>query len=364
MEPIAAQSQPISVRPVAASAGPELGQLLRDGRVLAGEVLQSLADGHVLIGIGRHKVPAQTSLRLEQGHHFLFQVQAAGEQVLLRILGQGGTDGGAFWRYLRAVIGMDRSLGELLGELAQRVQQERQQPGVELEALGRALNGFADAGEPGADGLRARILRSGLFYESTLFAAAARGFPRELADALGADLKGELLRAFQELPEGPLKEAVGRALAGIEAEQLLNVARTHSGEPQIHSLPLPDGAGWATARLCVQRRRRGSSEGEEPRDDPTHVVVGVDLSRTGPIRIDLLASSTLLQVRIQAALEPALARLEQDAGSLRELLQRSASASQRVDVFVQRAASADLAVGSRLDDIRLLREHHVMDVSA
>ncbi len=363
MEPIAAQSHPIALRPVAGGQTKELANLLREGRVLAGEVLQSLADGSVLIGIGRHRVPAQTHMRLDPGHHFLFQVEAAGDQILLRILAPGGEDGGSFWRYLRTVIGLDRPLGELMHELAQHVRAELDRPGQSMEALTRLLAGLERAASlpEGAAELRTLLARSGLLYETALLAAAAHGTP-ELLDELGRDLKGELLRALGDLPDGPLKEAVARALSGLEAEQLLNLARAHSGEAQVLSLPLPDAEGWTTARLLVQPRRdgeRGSGGGEAGAEEPVRLVLGVTFSRTGPLRAELVSSRAGLGVRILATKPELVARLRRDAPALEALLGRGERPAR---VTVAEGTLADVAVGSRLIDIPLLCDNHVMDV--
>lgn len=363
MDPVT-NNPAIAVRPVSAGAPLELADLLRDGRVLAGEVLQSLADGSVLLGIGRHKVPAETHLRMDPGQHFLFQVAAAGEQVLLRVLAPGGGESGDFWRFLRAVIGEDRPLGELLHELATRVRAELERPGHELETLSRLLAGLERAAkEPqGGAQLRALLMRSGLGYESALLAAAARGISPELLDELGHDLKSELLRAFADLPAGALKEAVGRALSGMEAEQLLNLARAHSGEAQVLSLPLPDAEGWTTARLCIPaRRERRKHAGSDAEDDaPQRLVLGVSFSRTGPLRVDLSCARDALGVRILATRPEIVQRLRADAPALAALLGRD---GRTVRLSVGEGSADDVAVGARLFDIALLCDHHVMDVS-
>jgi hypothetical protein len=371
MEPIAAQNHPIAIRPAGTGGhSVELSALLRDGRVMAGEVLESLADGGILVGIGRHKVPAQSNLRMDPGQQFLFQVQAAAGQILLRVLGVAGGEGSEFWRFLREVIGQDRPLGEMLGELAERIKAELARPGGEHAALRRLLAGLESAVRAPANGaqagaeLRELFRGAGMRYEALLLAAIGRGMQRDMLDALGRDLKGQLLRALRDLPDGPAKEAVARALAGVEAEQLLNVARAHSGEPQVLSLPLADGDGWTTARLEVPARRdRDGSEGEGASDDEDELqrfALGVSFSRTGPIRADLAWSPALLTVRLLAERAAVADRLRADAPALAELLGRGERA---VRIAVGIGAPADLAVGGELQDITLLRDHHIMDVS-
>ena len=67
--------------------------------------------------------------------------------------------------------------------------------------------------------------------------------------ALIGNLKSQLLAALTELPAGDAKQAVAKALAGIESEQLLNLARNEFNEGWHLSVPLPDGENWATAHM-------------------------------------------------------------------------------------------------------------------
>ena len=367
MEPIAAQNHPIAVRPAGGTQGTELSSLLRDGRVLAGEVLQSMADGGVLLGIGRQRVPAQTHLRLDPGQHFLFQVQETADQVLLRILSAPSGEDSDFLRFLRAVIGQDRPLGELLGDLAARVRAELERPGAELEALRRLLGQLdAHALRPGdgAAELRGLLAAAGGRYEAALLAAALGGRAGEWAARLGQNLKSQLLRALADLPEGPVKEAVARALAGIEAEQLLNLARAHSGEAQVLSFPLHDAGGWATAHLLLAPPRRreeegGDGEAAEGDEEQQRFVLGVELSALGPVRADLMLSDEALTLRLLVTRPEVAERLRAD---LPELVRRLGDGRRSVRVVTALGTPEEATVTAGPADVALLRQHRIMDV--
>ncbi len=363
MEPVAATNHPIAIRP-AGAIHHDLSSLLRDGRVLAGEVLKTLNGGGLLIGIGRHRVPAQTHLKLDPGHHFLFQVERNGDQFLLRILGGGGESD--LVRFLRQVIGDDRPIGELLSELAARVRAELERPGSNLEGLRRILAGLEGhvfrPGDGGAE-LGALLERAGWKYEAALLAAALRGGDPAAVAALSNDLKAELLRVLAELHDGPLREAVARALAGIEAEQLLNLARHHTGEPLVFSFPLPDGGAWTTAQLLVYPRGEHEQDGDaewSEEDGVQRLVLGVSFTHTGPVRADLMLTDELLTARVLVTRPELAQRLQADFPALAE---RIPAGGRAVKLLAGVGEAEDVEVRSNPLDMQLFRDNHLMDVS-
>ena len=83
MEPLVASTLPAVLRPQATAMQSDLAQILKDGRLVAGEVLPGPSDGNVLLALGRHRVPAQTDVRFEPGRSFLFRVEEADGGVIL-----------------------------------------------------------------------------------------------------------------------------------------------------------------------------------------------------------------------------------------------------------------------------------------
>ena len=467
--------------------------------MLAGEVLQTLDGGALLIGIGRHRVPAQGHVALEEGHRFLFVVEGEGEEVVLRILGEDRPGEPALLRALRGVLGQDLPLARLLASLART---------LEAGEAARTLAGqiAAHVARPGDVGaaLAEQLGRAGLGYEARLASAAALSLPateaaqlareleswllgrltdpgpgagaagtpsgpellaalraqvaellgagaslpgreaafaswlsatlsgggdqalasgdlqRLLAAALerladgegraallarlqasplsslgrglevllvrrllglesapaalqaeelratvelaGSDLKAQLLQAMSTLADGPEREAVARALSGLEAEQLLNVARREAHEARHWSLPLVDG-GALDHGAPVHRARppgEGSSDAQ-PGQDTWRLSLSVEFTRTGPLRADLLARPGEIVVRVLASRPEVTAALASDLEPLRARLELG---GRRALVSVATAPAAALRVEGGTADVRYLREHHLMDVSA
>lgn len=348
MEPIVSSGAAHVFRP--SSSSPELNILLRDGRMLAAEVLSNPGDGTLMLSIGRHVVPADSDLRFEPGTTFLARVDEEPEGIVLRLLDDEGRQEPALLRALRGVVGEERPLGELFEAL--RAALALDEPPV--TELARTLE--ARARLPGTGALlKAFLVGSGLAHEA-LLGALARGRGPD-PETLQGDLKALLLRALEGTPEGPTREAIRHALGGLEAEQLLNLARERMGEPLVLSLPVHDGRAWTTARFLVPPRR-GPRDSED--ETPFRMAVGVDLSQLGPVRADLVLTPTSLVVRLLVTRGELVPQLAAQAEALRE---RMGDGKRRVLVHVREATPAEVRLGARPLDIRFLREHRLMNVS-
>lgn len=373
MEPLVSSSAPAVLRPAAVALQSDLAALLRDGRLLAGELVAGPTDGQVLLAIGRHHVPAHSNVRLDPGRPFLFRVEETRSGIVLHVLDGAQAEEPALLRALRAVVAHERPIGTVLAELLARVRAQAAEPGSpgapDSRAAGRAellrtllalvSAHVATAATDGA-GLRQLLQRSGQHYESQLLAAARASPSGELSAATQDDLKGQLLRLLRAAGEPALREDLARALAGIEAEQLLNVARERSGEPQVWSLPIHDGAEWSTLRLSFAVR--GEREGEKPGAGrlALRVVLGLALTHTGPLRIDLLATEEALSVRFLVESEELARRIAADADEIAGAL---AAEGRSVHVAARRGTPEEVALSERPLDTRYLAEHHLMDVS-
>ena len=95
--------------------------LLRINEVLTGEVLQLLDGGSIVLGVGKHRVPAQTHVELNVGDRIRFQVVPQGEEILLKVLpdeGRPPAPPGSFEVFQR-IAGQDRPIVEVFGKLAE-----------------------------------------------------------------------------------------------------------------------------------------------------------------------------------------------------------------------------------------------------
>jgi len=183
---------------------------------------------------------------------------------------------------------------------------------------------------------------------------------------LGRGLRGALLLHLLEEGGGALRELASRTLGSMDLEQLMNAARREAGEARHHSLVVPDGDRWTTAELFFLRRDGGGggegqdeSEGEDGAEDSFHVVVGVDFSRLGPIRADLLVRRDRLAVRLRVTRPEVAQHLRRAASILTENL---AVGGHEVLLSVVDARPEEVDVERMAHDIRFLREHSMMDV--
>lgn len=498
MDPVSIQSANLSaLRPAIALQG-DVGAVLQEGRVLAGEVLQSFDGGSLLIGVGRHRVPAESHVELPVGHRFLFQVEADGDGIALRVLGNADLHEPALLAALRSAVAHEAPLGQQLGDLAALL---RARAGGE-ELLSRLESLLAPLRGDGAE-LAARLASTGLRHEGRLAVAAALELPageavalsRELEAWLGgrlvdglartgsrvsavgllADLRQELASTFgvvpgspeaealfadflrgaagserlslEDLPrllhellgrllrgpargrahanlasanlpglgrgldalllrrlldvparapdatraaelaraqggarndlkalllqaartfrseaDGNLAETLTRVLSGLEADQLLNVARSQTSEPLLLWLPFPDGERWTTLQFQARRRRAGGEgQGGDREEQVWRFELSLELSRTGPLRADLVARQGALFIGLRVARPEVAEHFEREAPALRAGLEPRFG---RVDVVVSVAPEADLRRAASALDVRYLRERRLMDLSA
>ena len=231
MEPLSIQAAGLAAPRSALALGSDLAAVLREGRVVAGQVLERLDGSTVLIGLGRHRVPAESQVELAPGQRFVARVEAGADGPNLRVLG-GAAAGAepALVTALRAAVGSERPVGELLNELAGKLKALIDAGGDGAETARRiasALEGhLVRPGTAGAE-LRALLLRAGHGYEAVLLAGLRGRDPRaagDLADELAEHVR-RLLMAQEAAPGEPsaiarvrqvsadLHEALARALA-------------------------------------------------------------------------------------------------------------------------------------------------------
>lgn len=359
MEPISSSSAGV-FRPTPGASNSEGAGLLRDGKIVQAEVLSQRADGTLVLSIGRHTVPAESELRLDVGARFAAQVEAHGEEIVLRALVEPAGDGEGLLRALRAVVGDGRPLGELLFEAAAALR-ARSELSAPLARLLLALKSQVADPARGGEGLRQLLLAAGLTHEATLAAVLAGRAGRPELERARADLKALLLLGLeslaQEAEDSPLRTALARALDAIEAEQLTNLARERNGEGWLVSFPVVDGERWATAHLLLHERE--AREGDEGEARVERLTLGLELTSLGPVRADLALAPGALSVRVTLVRPEVLAWLEAARPRLECAL---GDGSRSVHLALRLGSPEETERGLRPLEARFLVDHHLMSI--
>ena len=347
----------------------DLASLLRDGRVLAGRVAEQLANGTLVIAVGNQRIPAEALVPMQVGQSFLFRVEHGVAGIVLRLLGGAAEAEPGLLVALRQLVGQDRPIGELLANLAAalRGRLDGGASGGERATLQETLARLAGhllQPDGSGDALAALLRRSGLGYEAALLAAAGKELSPEDAARLAQDLKAELLRALGRFPAGPIRDALLRALAGLEAEQLLNLARGESGDPLHLSLALqPEVEGEVPGTLHLFVERRGENEehgdGEGAREHGHRLALEVELTALGPVRVELWMAEERLAARFLVESEHVAAALTQAFDRLTERLEKGAGS---VVLSAAVARPEELRSEGRIADIGYLRDNRLMDL--
>lgn len=246
-------------------------------------------------------------------------------EAALRQVGRGAPvrADGAWGRWL---LGLADALASALGQGAPR--------------LARALRKGTLRGRE-AQALRALLACGALSTQARRALLGAALAAAEDRSALGT--------AVEALPEGDAREAGRAALRGLEADRLLALLRQNAEGELRTTLPFSDGADLALLHLFV----RPDHGGEDPAGAEGgkaapgwRVRLGLELSRLGPVRLDLLWRRDRLLLSLSCAEPATLERLRDGVGALREQL---AAEGQEVEVVLALApaASLDLAPESR-----------------
>lgn len=109
---------------------------------------------------------------------------------------------------------------------------------------------------PVAPELHRLVENGGLHFEAKLSRLAEPASAAHAATELKGDLKGDLLKLLQtaqELGVASQATAARAALDGIESRQATQVLAQATSTPYMLQVPFPDGGGWRTLHLSVDR---------------------------------------------------------------------------------------------------------------
>ena len=357
---------PATPRPVL-SLGADTHATLQAGRVVAGHVIESHANGSVLVAIGNMRVPARAQVAMEPGQRFMATVEADGELVLLRVMsGNKAPANSALLAALRALLPGSSSVGAALGEL---IAASRSQG---AEGAERALSAQLTEHifQPGARGpeLASLIQRAGAGLEAALFAASLKRRPLGEQDSedLRRTLKARLLAARSSVKEGPLAEALTKAIRAIDAEQVLNLARSAGAEAQRISVPFPapglEGGPCTTAYLTFTERGGKGGDGEDESESSScRFRVELELDKLGAVRAELCLSDGDLKLLVGVTDERTRDLLE---GALPIYITALRAKGLKLEAAVRVAPREELVGSESVDGVQFLSEHHLLDESA
>ena len=347
---------------------------LRPGQVLQATVLAAAGDGRVLLGMLGGIVEAATALPLVAGQSYALQVTSLGNGIVLSL---ARMEGSAAARVpAQALLGLGGAeLRQLLATLAAA---GRSQAGL---AGGVGLAGGLGLAGAGADGGAARVLRllerladGSLRGEDLL--ALHRGFGHEqearllrlpaatdqaaaAAAATAAELRGSVKsHALQLLQAVAAAESQGASAAeaasdagrarlwaqqfvdGMNTAEADNARRADQGAPAWLPLPVPGGGALREARMFAAVADAGDDGAGGGEQRPFTVVLLLDFTRLGAVRVDVQVRGDEVGVTMQAVELGALEALRPALPELRAMLE---AAGLRV-----RAIEARRAPGERL----------------
>lgn len=148
------------------------------------------------------------------------------------------------------------------------------------------------------------------------------------------DLKAWLTALADSAQAPPERAAARAALDALEAEQFVALARSSLGEGTHVPFAVREAAGFADAHLVHRRApEREAHEAGDRDGGAERAVLGLEFSRTGPVRAEFVLNPTLLRVRLSVASDEVAAQLNAQLAQLQAQLE-ALGRGVRLDVAV------------------------------
>lgn len=353
-----------ALRPTAAPAT-ELVRLvdLVAGQRVQATVIEPPALGRVLVGLLGGVVEATTNLPLEVGRSYEFTVSATEPRIVLKapspstlpspdtavaagLLGPAASEIAALVHAVRAMVRTTTGQPAAGGG----------DPQAALDAaVARLADGAADASD-----LQTIARRLGHDQEARVLRLPAQPAARELTELRGT-LKAQALLLLADAATAetePARRAAAKLVAGLNHIEADNAARAEQGSPLWLPLPVSGGSFLRDARMFLVGDDERRADATESR--PYRIVLLLDLTRLGPLRVDIEVRDARLSATFQVARESSLHRLRPAFAALRSELEAAGLEVRALDLRL--APAGQLPVGDLLSPPRPAQSTSRVDV--
>lgn len=272
--------------------------------------------GRVRIGLLGGLVEASSSLALQVGRSYAFTVAAVSPQIVL--------SPAASPLPTLAIAADGGMLGPGAGEVADWIGSlPRPLPDAPADARGQTLQAALlrlASGAPAAADLEAIARTLGHDQEARVLRLAqrtAQTAQREV-ETLRSTLKAQALVSLADAARDGgqrVQRSAARLVAGLNAIERDSAQRAERDAPIWLPLPAPEGSFLRDARmfLAVGDGESGGAASERP----FTVVLLLDLTRLGPVRVDIALTGERMTATFQLARESMLHRLRGGLDALR-----------------------------------------------
>ncbi len=293
---------------------------LSDGEIVDGRVLKQLSAKEFLIGIRGFNIKAHSAFPLYPGMR-LSLMRVAGHAIpTLKVLNfQASGDSVVNLPVIRAAID-DNVWGRLYKSLDALTSLSSSQAAIKA-VLTKVMQ--SESNPPSSEGIKSLITASGLSWESKLLGLINQGgISSDILDAMiDGDLKGAISKALMQMQDdAPVLKSLMTALDNL---QLLNFQG--SDQPRAFFLPLPlqfDSGAMAVAQILIRFPREDASASPESNKEKQYsVVMQIELSSLGAIRVELVLTGKKIQGRFMVDRQNTLEQIEHHIASFFDMLQ-------------------------------------------
>jgi len=299
---------------------------LRPGQILSGKIVQTKADGWVLISSGNKSFEAHTSLSLREGAKYQFLVRSTGPQIELKVLESRDPfpsstlkvwDSGQEMRRAFSAILRDLAEGPLPADLSKANSRT-------LRQIHRLLPLLVYQGPTQDDALMLpqKLLASGVFWESKVLRHLLMSEDGKTLETLRTDdLKGLLLKLKEELQ--PRCDASRELRATIEqVDRLLSIVQNHQN---LNLSAIREGWGWYWFIPGADEREFLHGEVFEKKSDEGeshHIQMNLSFTRLGEIGVSCLLRDNDVSVDIRVTDSQVASFLEENLSFLEDGLKQ------------------------------------------
>jgi len=292
---------------------------LNDGEIVDGRVLKQLSSKLFLIGIRGCNIKAHSAFPLRPGMRLSLMSVSGRAIPTLKVLNfQASGDSVVNLPAIRAAID-NNAWSRLYKSLDVLASLSRSR--VDIKAvLTKAMQ--SESNPPSSQGIKSLINASGLSWEHKLIGLIKQGaVTAEIFDALiDGDLKGAISKTLLEMQgDGPVLKNLITALDNL---QLLNLQSNDQQRALFLPLPLQfDSGAIAVAQILLRLPREDvSGYSESGKEKQYSVVMQIELSLLGAIRVELVLTGNKIQGRFMVDRQETLEHIEHHIASFFDML--------------------------------------------
>jgi hypothetical protein len=271
---------------------------LKDGQIIKAVIAGRLPDGGTVLSVNGRRLYVLTELNLPEGSRQLFQVNATGSKIELKLLDNSIMKPGDPIA-TTSPAAVKETLTNIITELRTALFQSglSRIAGQEVQDLKQIMSSilYSDPGKNNGTWIKENVMASGMLWENKVMEFLYEENNGSVKKLIKGDLKAILLSLQKALmkEDGDHSQAmaakVKQALNLIEGNQLLNLSSLEDGLGQLFFIPGVEKDGFNKAEVFLKKRNKGKG---------ISFSVLVEFTQLGRFEADVSMMESMVSIRI------------------------------------------------------------------